>query len=251
MKEIYGLLGYPLGHSFSAKYFAEKFEREGICAEYLNFEFNTVEEGMAYLRSLPNLQGFNVTIPYKQAVMPYLSGLSDEAREIGAVNVVRVEHDKDGGVLFRGYNSDAIGFSNSIRPLLLPDVNYRALVLGTGGASKAVAYGLHKMGVEPLYVSRKAADGRITYDDLTPEVMSGYKVIVNCSPVGMFPHVDEAPAIPYDLLTPQHLLYDLVYNPLETRFMQLGRERGAVVKSGLEMLHLQAEAAWDMWHGRK
>jgi len=247
MKDLYGLLGYPLGHSFSAKYFAEKFERERICAEYKNFEFPSVSEAMQHLCAIPNLQGFNVTIPYKQAVIPFLDTLSDEAREIGAVNVVRVEHCRDGKERFHGYNSDVTGFSNSIRPLLRHDVHRHALILGTGGASKAVVYGLRKMGVECLYVSRRPADGRVTYNALTPIVMKKYKVVVNCSPVGMFPKVGDCPAIPYDQLTEEHLLYDLVYNPLVTRFMEKGMEHGATVKSGLEMLHLQAEAAWKMW----
>lgn len=245
--ELYGLLGYPLGHSFSARYFADKFEREHIDAVYHNFEYDNVDEAMAFLLHQDDLKGFNVTIPYKQAVMPYLKGLSVEAEAIGAVNVVCVKHGENGTELY-GCNSDVIGFCRSINPLLRPDVHKRALVLGTGGASKAVKYGLEKLGITPTYVSRKPAEGRLTYNDLTPEVMQQHAVIVNCSPVGMYPHTDEAPSIPYQLLTADHLLYDLVYNPLETRFMQLGAAQGATVKNGLEMLHLQADAAWDMWH---
>lgn len=249
MNNLYGLLGYPLGHSFSAKYFAEKFEREHICAEYKNFEFSSIVEAMQYLHSLPNLRGFNVTIPYKQAVIPFLDSLSDEAREIGAVNVVRVEQRPDGINRFHGYNSDMLGFSDSIRPLLRPEIHHHALVLGTGGASRAVVYGLRKMGVECLNVSRRPAPGLVTYKSLAPTVIEKHKVIVNCTPVGMYPKVKDCPDLPYHLLTDEHLLYDLVYNPLTTRFMQIGAEHGATVKSGLEMLHLQAEAAWHLWKG--
>lgn len=246
--KLYGLLGYPLGHSFSAKYFAEKFAKEGIDATYKNFEFAEVADAVAYLLQQDDLQGFNVTIPHKQAIMPYLNGLSAEAEAIGAVNVVCVKRDADGTVKLLGCNSDVVGFSNSIQPLLRPMVHSKALVLGTGGASKAVMYGLRKLGVEPIYVSRTPKEGQLTYDDLTPEVMRDYKVIVNCTPLGMYPKVDACPDIPYQYLTPDHLLYDLVYNPLETLFMKRGAAQGAVVKNGLEMLHLQAEAAWVDWN---
>lgn len=246
--KLYGLLGYPLGHSFSAKYFAEKFAKEGIDATYKNFEFAEVADAVAYLLQQDDLQGFNVTIPHKQAIMPYLNGLSAEAEAIGAVNVVCVKRDGDGTVKLLGCNSDVVGFSNSIQPLLRPMLHSKALVLGTGGASKAVMYGLRKLGVEPIYVSRTPKEGQLTYDDLTPKVMHDYKVIVNCTPLGMYPKVDACPDIPYQYLTPDHLLYDLVYNPLETLFMKRGAAQGAVVKNGLEMLHLQAEAAWVDWN---
>ncbi len=246
--EKYGLLGYPLGHSFSARYFAEKFEREHIDATYTNFEFSDVDQAMSHLLSMPDLRGFNVTIPHKQAVIPHLAGLSPEASAIGAVNVVCVRRSADGTPQLYGCNSDVIGFTNSIRPLLNPQIHTRALVLGTGGASKAVIHGLRQLEIEPVYVSRTPAAGRLTYDDLTPEVMQQHKVIVNCTPLGMFPKTEACPDIPYDSLTPQHLLYDLVYNPLETLFMKKGLAQGATVKNGLEMLHLQAEAAWQMWH---
>lgn len=246
--KLYGLLGYPLGHSFSAKYFAEKFAKEGIDATYKNFEFAEVADAVAYLLQQDDLQGFNVTIPHKQAIMPYLNGLSAEAEAIGAVNVVCVKRDADGTVRLLGCNSDVVGFSNSIQSLLRPKLHSKALVLGTGGASKAVMYGLRKLGVEPIYVSRTPKEGQLTYNDLTPEVMRDYKVIVNCTPLGMYPKVDACPDIPYQYLTPDHLLYDLVYNPLETLFMKRGAAQGAVVKNGLEMLHLQAEAAWVDWN---
>lgn len=256
----YGLIGFPLGHSFSAKFFAEKFAREGIDARYDNYEMATVDALRGLIASDPELTGLNVTIPHKQAVIPFLDDLTPKARAIGAVNVIRIERDEKGTIRLTGCNSDIIGFTESLRPLLSVDGEQsalctrlkimpptRALVLGTGGASKAIVAGLCSLGIIPTSVSRRPIEGGLTYEDLTPEVMAAHKVIVNCTPVGMHPHTDEAPAIPYGQLTPRHILYDLVYNPLDTRFMQLGREQGAVVKNGLEMLHLQALAAWEMW----
>ncbi len=238
----YGLIGYPLGHSFSRKFFTEKFEKEGIDAQYLNFEIPSIEEFPEIIKNNPELRGLNVTIPYKQQVMQYLHNISEEASAIGAVNVVRV---RDGHLT--GFNSDVIGFVNSIRPLLKPH-HKKALILGTGGASKAIHYGLEKkLGMETLFVSRTAREGMITYDDITPETLQAYHVIVNCSPVGMYPHVDECPALPYEAMNENNLLYDLVYNPLKTLFMKKGAEQGATVKNGLEMLHLQAIASWKFW----
>ena len=245
MKE-YGLLGYPLGHSFSRAFFTEKFEREGIDARYLNFELSDISQLPEVLKAHPQLRGLNVTIPYKQAVIPYLDELSDEARAIGAVNVVRIAHDADGKLHLKGFNSDIIGFTDSIRPLLQPH-HRQALVLGTGGASKAICRGLEKLGLQWRYVSRTPRQGQFTYSDITPARLADYTVIVNCSPVGMFPHTDESPALPYAALSPRHLLFDLVYNPEETLFMRQGRRFGATVKNGLEMLHLQAIASWRFW----
>ena len=238
----YGIIGYPLGHSFSRGFFTEKFAREGIDAQYLNFEIPDVAMLRDVLRDNPELRGLNVTLPHKQAVIPLLDELSDEAREIGAVNVIRVRDGK-----LKGFNSDIIGFTESIKPLLQPH-HKKALVLGTGGASKAICVGLKRLGIGWKYVSRTPREGMLTYSDLTPEVMEEYTVVVNSSPVGMFPKVDEAPAIPYELLTPKHLLFDCVYNPEDTLFMQKGREQGATTKNGLEMLHLQAVASWKFWN---
>ena len=241
--EQYGLIGYPLRHSFSRRFFNEEFFPEhGIEAEYLNFEIPEADGLLEVVRTHPLLRGLNCTIPHKQAIIPLLDEISPEAREIGAVNVIRI---RDGRL--KGFNSDIIGFMDSLRPLLRP-YHRRALVLGSGGASKAVWAGLLRLGLEPMQVSRKAGDGVLSYEMLTPEVMADCTVVVNCSPVGMFPHVDECPAIPYELLSGRHLLYDLVYNPLDTLFMQRGRERGATVKNGLEMLRLQALASWKFWH---
>lgn len=254
----YGLIGFPLGHSFSAGFFAEKFANEGIDARYDNYEMPDVDGLRALIEGDADLCGLNVTIPHKQAVIPLLDELSTSARSIGAVNVIKISR-RDGALHLKGYNSDVIGFTESIRPLIRPH-HTRALVLGTGGASKAVVAGLLSLGIEPTYVSRRpqapqveGVAGCITYDELLADddhsynIIKEHTVIVNCSPVGMHPHVDNAPALPYHLLTADHLLYDLVYNPLDTRFMQLGREHGAVVKNGLEMLHRQAIAAWEFW----
>ena len=251
----YGLIGYPLGHSFSRKFFTEKFAKEGIDAQYLNFEIPSIEEFPNIIKNNPTLKGLNVTIPYKQQVMQYLDDISEEAKAIGAVNVVKVS--KEG---LTGYNSDVIGFVNSIKPLLKPH-HKKALILGTGGASKAIRYGLEKkLGVETAFVSRRRPDGSphkggdiqgtervFTYEEVTAEVLKEYEVIVNCSPVGMYPHVDECPALPYEAMNENNLLYDLVYNPLETLFMKKGAAQGATVKNGLEMLHLQAIASWEFW----
>ena len=238
----YGLIGFPLGHSFSKGFFTEKFAREGIDAQYLNFEIPDATMLLDVLRENPELRGLNVTLPHKQAVIPLLDELSDEAREIGAVNVIRIRDGK-----LKGFNSDIIGFTESIRPLLQP-WHKKALVLGTGGASKAICVGLNRLGIEWTYVSRSPREGMLTYDDITAETLQQHTVIVNCSPVGMFPKVDHAPAIPYELLCTKHLLFDLVYNPEDTLFMQKGRAQGATVKNGLEMLHLQAVASWEFWH---
>lgn len=247
--EKYGLIGFPLGHSFSRKFFTEKFAAEGRDAEYLNFEIPDAQQLLDVVRDNPELRGLNCTIPHKQAIIPLLDELSDEARRIGAVNVIRITRKADGSPYLKGYNSDIIGFMNSIRPLLRPH-HHQALVLGTGGASKAICLGLEKLGLTWKYVSRSPREGAFTYEDLAenPKLLQEYPVIVNCSPVGTFPHSDESPAIPYDALNESNLLYDLVYNPDVTQFMQRGMDHGATVKNGLEMLHLQALASWEFWH---
>lgn len=238
----YGIIGYPLGHSFSRGFFSEKFKREQIDAEYINFEIPDAQTLREILQENPELRGLNVTLPHKQAVIPMLDELSDEAREIGAVNVIQIRNGHT-----KGFNSDIIGFMNSIRPLLKPH-HKKALVLGTGGASKAICVGLKRMGLEWKYVSRTAQPGMLTYEDLNAEILREYEVIVNCSPVGMFPKVDNCPSIPYEHLNSDNLLYDLVYNPEETLFMKKGAAAGAIVKNGLEMLHLQAIASWEFWN---
>ena len=242
----YGLLGYPLGHSFSRNYFNQKFEAERIDAEYLNFEIPEIKEIKNVIKENPELNGLNVTIPYKEQVIPYLDDLDEDARLIGAVNVIKFSKGLFGKVKLKGYNSDIIGFKQSIEPLL-KEHHRKALILGTGGASKAVFQGLKQLGVASTFVSRKAKEYCITYEEITPKIMEQYTVIVNTTPLGMYPNVNACPDIPYDLLTSDHLLYDLLYNPDETLFMRKGKEKGAVVKNGLEMLLLQAFAAWEIW----
>lgn len=243
----YGLIGYPLGHSFSKNFFNEKFHSENIDAEYVNFEIPTIEDFNKIIKANPTLCGLNVTIPYKEQVIGYLDELDKDAAAIGAVNVIKIERIK-GKTRLTGFNSDVMGFTQSIESLLEPH-HKKALILGTGGASKAINYGLHKLGLETKFVSRsKRNENTITYDDITPEIMEEYKVIVNCTPTGMYPKADECPNIPYDLLTPEHLLYDLLYNPDTTLFMKNGSDRGAIVKNGLEMLLLQAFGAWNIWN---
>ncbi|MCI5664624.1 MAG: shikimate dehydrogenase [Mediterranea sp.] len=244
----YGLIGYPLGHSFSRGYFNEKFKAEGIDAEYLNFEIPSINDFMEVIESNPDLKGLNVTIPYKEQVINYLDELAPDARQIGAVNVIQIIRQPKGKVKLVGHNSDVIGFTQSIELLLKPH-HQKALVLGTGGASKAVFHGLKSLGIEPTYVSRTPKDpSYLTYGQLTPEVMAGHTVIVNTTPLGMYPKTDTCPDIPYELLTTDHLLYDVVYNPAETLFMKRGQTQGATVKNGLEMLLLQAFAAWEIWN---
>ena len=244
--KLYGLVGYPLGHSFSAGFFAEKFAREGIDARYLNFEMPDIGDLLELLSEYPDLEGFNVTIPYKQQILPYLASVSPQAAAIGAVNVVRVEHTPQGPRL-HGYNSDCPGFVRTLAPLL-PQEAVSALVLGTGGAARAVMTGLESLGIDATAVSRTPAPGRLTYDDLTAEVMAAHRVVVNCTPLGMWPKVETAPPIPYETLTSKHVCYDVVYNPAETEFMRRARANGATVSNGLAMLHLQALLAWQIWN---
>ena len=247
-KELFGLVGYPLGHSFSESFFNNKFNSEGIDAQYLNFEIPNINEFRNIINTNTNLRGLNVTIPYKEQVIPYLDEIDEDAAQIGAVNVIKFIRNKN-SVIFKGYNSDIIGFCDSIAPLLTPNRN-KALILGTGGAAKAVYHGLKKLGVEPIYVSRNKQEGMLTYGELTNDIMAEYKVIVNTTPLGMYPRMDECPNIPYQCLTTEHLCYDLLYNPDVTLFMKRAEENGAEVKNGLEMLLLQAFAGWNIWNSK-
>lgn len=245
----YGLIGFPLGHSFSITYHNQRFADEGINAKYLNFEIPSIKELPQVLSQNPELKGLNVTIPYKEKVLEFLDYISPEARAIGAVNVIRVVHEGKKTIL-RGYNSDVIGFTQSIEPMI-ESYHKKALILGTGGSSKAIAYGLRTLGIESIMVSRYQRPKAIQYQDITPEVVKEYNIIVNCTPVGMFPHVDECPQLPYEALDERNILYDLIYNPDETLFMRRGAAQGASVKNGLEMLLLQAFASWEFWTGRE
>jgi shikimate dehydrogenase len=236
----FGIIGFPLLHSFSAKYFNEKFAAEGIDAEYSLYPLDKDEwaNGERLKELLERLDGFNVTLPHKQAVIPYLERLDETAEAIGAVNVVHRHV---------GYNTDCLGFMASIKPLLR-DYDRQALVLGTGGASKAVCYGLRKLGIEPTLVSRTPQADMLGYEQLDKAVMDKHTVIVNCTPLGMFPDVDSCPAIPYELLSARHLLFDCVYNPEETLFLRKGKAQGATIRNGIEMLIGQAKAAWEIWN---
>ncbi|MBR7053934.1 MAG: shikimate dehydrogenase [Prevotella sp.] len=244
--ERYGLIGYPLTHSFSLGYFNEKFQNEGIDAVYENFEIPQIEMLPEVIASHPDLCGLNVTIPYKEKVISYLDYVSSEARAIGAVNVIKVVH-RGKETILKGYNSDVIGFKQSIEPML-ESFHKKALILGTGGASKAINYCLKSLGLETVFVSRYQRPGTIQYDKLTGEDVREYNVIVNCTPCGMYPHTNECPNLPYEAMDSHNLLYDLIYNPDETLFMHKGAKQGATVVNGLEMLLLQAFASWEFWH---
>ncbi|MCL1942584.1 MAG: shikimate dehydrogenase [Candidatus Azobacteroides sp.] len=248
MSDKYGLIGYPLTHSFSKGYFNEKFQSEKLDAEYINFEIPNIGEFKALVASNPDLKGLNVTIPYKEQVIKYLDDLDEAVKEIGAVNVIKFIRTKN-GLKLKGYNSDYGGFYDSISPEI-NDKHKKALILGTGGASKAVVYALNKLGVECVFVSRKPGKGELAYTDLDEKIMKEYTVIINTTPVGMYPKVDDAPDIPYECLTPDHFLYDLLYNPDVTKFMRLGKEHGAEIKNGLEMLLLQAFISWQIWQSQ-
>lgn len=234
----YGIIGYPLHHSFSAKYFNEKFATSGIDAEYSLYPVQIEDLRLKIENLLEKLDGFNVTLPYKQAVIPYLDRLDETAQAIGAVNVV-----------YRhvGYNTDCLGFMESIRPMLR-EYDRQALVLGTGGASKAACYGLRQLGITPTLVSRTPKEGMLGYKDLSEEVMNAHTIIVNCTPLGMLPDVDSCPDIPYERISARHLLFDCIYNPEETLFLRKGAAQGATIQNGIDMLYGQAKAAWEIWN---
>ncbi len=239
----FGLVGRNIGYSFSRGYFAEKFREMGLSDHsYENFDLADIAEFPELLERYPNLCGLNVTIPYKEAVMPYLDAIDAEARRIGAVNTICLG---PGGT--RGYNTDVIGFRESLRPLLVP-ADKQALILGTGGASKAVARALETLGIAFRYVSRRPKPGQLSYTDLTPGLLQETTLLIQCTPLGTFPDTARAPEIPYEALGPAHLLYDLIYNPALTTFLKQGQERGARIKNGLEMLQIQAEHAWELWN---
>ena len=234
----FALIGYPLGHSLSAKYFADKFSAEGIDAEYTLLPIESAEEVLPHCEEL---SGFNVTIPHKQAIIPFLAAISSEAEAIGAVNCVKVTTD---GLI--GYNTDIEGIRKSLEGITLAGA--KALVLGTGGASKAVQYALREGGAEVDVVSRSKGLADLTYEDLTEELITDTDIIVNTTPLGMYPNVNSAPALPYSAISAKQTLFDCVYNPQYTKFLQLGAERGARTIDGLTMFYAQAEAAWKIWN---
>ncbi|MEM8969291.1 MAG: shikimate dehydrogenase [Bacteroidota bacterium] len=243
IKHLFGLIGYPLSHSFSKRYFSEKFQRESIInSAYELFEIKTIHELSEVLKQ-PNLRGLNVTIPYKQQVMQYVDTLDPVAERIGAVNTVRVENNKK-----VGFNSDYYGFRDSLLPWLDGASASQALVLGTGGASKAVVCVLQDLSIDYSYVSRRTSERAISYADLKQKNLQDFLLIINTTPLGMSPNTETYPDLDYQQLTSKHFCYDLVYNPEETAFMKLAREQGTQVKNGLEMLHLQAEKSWEFWN---
>jgi len=239
----FGLLGRNISYSFSRGYFTEKFNREGINATYENFDLADIAELPQVLDNNPNLEGFNVTIPYKQEILPYLDHIDPIAERIGAINTVRVLQDGS----LHGFNTDYIGFSNAIKPLLHTH-HQKALVLGTGGASKAIFYALNGLGILPTAVSRFSGENRFSYEELDEEILKEHTVIVNCTPLGTSPATEAFPPIPIAFIDENHLIFDLIYNPSETKLMQLAAKKGACVSNGLKMLELQAEKSWQHWN---
>jgi len=236
----FGLIGYPLSHSFSKKYFTDIFLQEGIDAEYGNYPL----EDISLIKTLfedSRLEGINVTIPYKEAVIPFLDELSDAVQQIGACNCIRIENGKK-----TGFNTDVLGFERSLEKKLEPH-HTKALVLGTGGAAKAVLYVLKNLSVTSLQVSRTPNGNSISYDDITDRMMNEYTLVVNTTPLGMYPNVDQYPKLPYHAMGEQHYLYDLVYNPAKTLFLQKGEERGAAIENGHDMLIIQADESRKIW----
>jgi shikimate dehydrogenase len=241
MSDQYGIIGYPLSHSFSPSFFLKKFTKEGIDAVYNPYEIPDSGDFIALRERIPNLKGLNVTIPFKQSIIPYLDEIDEAAKLIGAVNCISVRNNKT-----KGYNTDHIGFSESLKPLLQP-FHTSALVLGTGGSSKAIAYALDCLGIDYQKVSRKKGHN-LCYHELKTSTIRQHKLIINTTPVGMHPNNDDKPLITYDGISEHHLLYDLIYNPAMTAFLSAGLANGATIKNGLEMLEIQAEASWRIWN---
>lgn len=240
----YGLIGHPLSHSFSKKYFADKFDKENILdCSYELFDIENVDLFQHVLESNTNIKGLNVTIPYKESILKFLTEVDPIAETIGAVNTIKISKNT-----IKGYNTDYYGFKKSLKPFL--DINHeRALILGTGGASKTVKYVLNELNIDCLTVSRSPKnETEIGYDDINEFVLKHHQIIVNTTPVGMYPNTDQLPQLNYDKLTEKYLLYDLVYNPLETEFLKKGKSKGAITLNGMEMLKLQAEKSWEIWN---
>jgi shikimate dehydrogenase len=252
-KNLLGLIGYPLTHSFSKKYFTQKFENEGLMHEwaYELWSIDGIGKLPEILRGYPNLVGLNVTIPYKESVMPYVHELDITAREVGAVNCIKITI-LNGKQHLKGYNTDYHGFQKSLLGLLpegnISNLKLEALILGTGGAAKAVAYALKMLDIPYIYVSRKATNNGLSYAELTPNIISDHRLIINTTPLGMTPNTEGFPPLPYEDIGNQHFIYDLVYNPETTAFMKLGIAQGAKAKSGLDMLYFQAEKGWEIWN---
>lgn len=241
--KIYGLIGRNIDYSFSRTYFSRKFEAEGVAAEYRNFDLETIHEFPKILQQNKILQGLNVTIPYKQEIISFLDKIDPVAKEIGAVNTIKFE--KDGSLT--GFNTDYYGFTEALRPHLKKE-HTAALILGTGGASKAVAFSLKKLNIPFKFVSRRAGEKRYSYQDLTEGIIQDTPLIINCTPLGTYPRMEDAPDIPFEGITHNHLVFDLIYNPEVTQLMKLATTRGATAVNGYQMLELQAEKAWKIWN---
>jgi shikimate dehydrogenase len=244
----FGLIGFPLGHSFSKQYFTNKFINESIpdCS-YENYELERLDIIKDLILNDFEICGLNITIPYKSEVIKYLDDADNEAVEIGAVNVLKISY-KDGIPFLKGFNTDIFGFRESLTPHLSGTGIKRAIILGTGGSSKAISYVLKKLGIEIIQVSRGSGAGAISYNELTDKILIENQLIVNTTPLGMFPNIDNKPDLNYNCLNENHILFDLIYNPALTAFLKMGKERGCKLIEGLEMLHLQAEKSWDIWN---
>jgi shikimate dehydrogenase len=261
MKQL-GLIGFPLTHSFSKRYFTEKFDKEGLSNawHYELFSIEKADKLLDILRGYPNLVGMNVTIPHKETVMPFMDELDETAQAVGAVNCIKITY-PEGKPHLKGFNTDYYGFQKSLLGLLETEKkdlewisqgfedkkSLKALILGTGGAAKAVAYALKNLAIRYKYVSRNAFENGLTYENLTPEALSEYRLIINTTPLGMSPNTEGCPSIPYEGIGSQHFMYDLIYNPETTTFLERGLEKGAKIKSGLDMLYFQAEKGWEIW----
>lgn len=248
--KTYGLIGYRLGYSFSKGFFTSKFEKENLAEhEYVNFELDSIDDFPSIFEKNDHIAGLNCTIPYKQQIMPFLDEIDEEAAKVGAINTVKIIREANDTKLI-GFNTDIYGFENSLKPMLTP-IHKKALILGTGGASKAIKYILDKLKIEYISASieEQLFENEIRYEQIDGILLSEYLIVINATPLGTFPKVDNCPNIPYEKLTENHVLFDLVYNPEETLFMKKGKEKGALVKNGLEMLHLQAVKAWEIWNG--
>jgi shikimate dehydrogenase len=244
LRKRFGLLGRNISYSFSKGYFTEKFNTENLTeCSYENFDIQDINDFPEIIKANSDLKGLNVTIPYKETVMPFLDELSERATKIGAINVIKIT--KEGKL--KGYNSDYYGFKKALEPLLLVH-HKKALILGTGGASKAVAYALEELGIQHTFVSRKPSENAIDYSQITAAVFSENHIIINSTPLGTSPKTDEFPDIPYHFFTNKHIAFDLIYNPAETQFLKRAKEAGAIVKNGMEMLVFQAEKAWEIWN---
>ena len=240
---LFGLIGYPLSHSFSKKFFTEKFEKEGLNdCRYELFSIASINELRNVLDKHPDLCGLNVTIPYKEQVLPFLNEADEVVKKIKACNCIIIENGK-----LKGYNTDVEGFERSLKKQLQPH-HTKALILGTGGAAKAVEFVLTRLGISFKYVSRKPSVNNYSYEQLTPGIITDHKLIINTTPLGLYPSVNEAPPIPFEALSPEHYLFDLVYNPEKSLFLQKGEEKGTVIKNGYEMLVIQAEESWRIWN---